>query len=104
MHKFDDIRGDGTVEGRVVETHFLPAKSIVLHRDRLGGGVYLRIIMEDNGADAETRVDLTSVVGLIMKSDPSNLADAEGRCGFCAGAYLNPDMNYCPKCGHKLRR
>jgi hypothetical protein len=35
---------------------------------------------------------------------PVNSADAEKQCGFCAGAYLNPDMNFCPKCGSKLRR
>jgi len=32
------------------------------------------------------------------------IADVKEPCGLCPGAFLNPDMNYCPKCGHKLRR
>ena len=41
---------------------------------------------------------------LFNASQQVNSADAKRSCGFCAGAYINPDMNFCPKCGRDLRR
>lgn len=44
--------------------------------------------------------------GACFACKPANNAmhsDGES-CAFCPGAYLNKDMNFCPKCGRKLRR
>jgi len=44
------IRKDGTVEGHIVETHYLPCKGA------RGDDGFLRVIADGNGYDIETRI------------------------------------------------
>lgn len=65
------IREDGTVEGYLVETHYLPCTAI---GDDAAG--FLRVVIDDNATDVETRVPHSALIAAGWAKTP---AGAHGR-------------------------